>query len=89
MVSQHAMGQPPPPDGEPPRMENHPPPQMETPPDGHCAGGTHPTGMHSCDNKIYEFLKKKIVENFEQNNTFHRLTFHCIFCCCFYWYESL
>ena len=18
------------------------------PPDGHCAGGTHPTGMHSC-----------------------------------------
>ena len=19
-----------------------------SPPDGHCAGGTHPTGMHSC-----------------------------------------
>ena len=20
---------------------------------GHCAGGTHPTGMHSCSNGIY------------------------------------
>ena len=46
-----------PPDGEPPWMENPPrmqnPPWMENPPTrmqnppGQCAGGTHPTGMHS------------------------------------------
>ena len=35
-----------PPDGEPPRMEN--PPWDGEPPLGQCAGGTHPTGMHSC-----------------------------------------
>ena len=23
-------------------------PNPSPPPDGHCAGGTHPTGMHSC-----------------------------------------
>ena len=55
-------GEPPPPPGmenhppsppewrtttTPPRMEN-PPRDGEPPPDGHCAGGTHPTGMHSC-----------------------------------------
>ena len=36
----------------PPRMENPPgwrnPPQGGEPPHGQCAGGTHPTGMHSC-----------------------------------------
>ena len=25
-------------------------PLFTPPPDGHCAGGTHPTGMHSCFN---------------------------------------
>ena len=26
-------------------------------PDGHCAGGTHPTGMHSC----YQFMGYEII----------------------------
>ena len=41
---------------------------MENPPDGEsplgqCAGGTHPTGMHSCDSEFwdlnFELLRKK------------------------------
>ena len=37
------------------------------PPDGQCAGGTHPTGMHSCllrfhsQNKISQAIAKKQV----------------------------
>ena len=55
-------GEPPrwrtPPDGDPPRWrtppDGEPPPRMQNPPrdgepsPGQCAGGTHPTGMHSC-----------------------------------------
>ena len=65
-------GEPPPsPDGEPPQDGEppHPPGMENPPPNGHCVGGTHPTGMHSCwliffntkNNKIYESFKEMEV----------------------------
>ena len=35
-----------------PPGSRHTPPQEQTPPDGHCTGSTHPTGMHSCINRM-------------------------------------
>ena len=37
---------------------------VETPRTATAAGGTHPTGMHSCTNLSYKFLINLFVMNF-------------------------
>ena len=56
----------------PPGMEN--PPRMETPPLGQCAGGTHPTGMHSCC-LCYDTSEEGTFARSKPNQSLWELTF--------------
>ena len=49
----------------PPRMEN--PPDGEPPPPGQCAGGTHPTGMHSCHFMVLARTISSCIKLFTSN----------------------
>ena len=44
-------------------MPHMPPPQTLRDTVGQCAGGTHPTGMHSCIYEVHKIIKKISLDN--------------------------